>query len=148
MVANAEAGGARYNENVIRLFVIATVFWGIAAFAAGVFIALQLAYPILNLDLEWTTFGRLRPLHTSAAVFGFGGNALLATSFFVVQRTCRTNLFGGEGLATFVFFGYQLFRVVAGTGYLLGITQSREYAVPPAIINFGLLCSAIRAISS
>ncbi|MDH3475579.1 MAG: cytochrome-c oxidase, cbb3-type subunit I, partial [Rhodospirillales bacterium] len=128
----------RYDEGVIRLFVIATMFWGVAAFTAGVFIALQLAYPILNLDLEWTTFGRLRPLHTSAAVFGFGGNALLGTSFYVVQRTCRANLFGGENLAGFVFFGYQLFLVLAGTGYLFGITQSREYAEPEWYVDLWL----------
>src|SRR5262245_5565275 len=82
-----------YNEEVVRKFVIASTFWGLVAFAAGVFIALQLAFPVLNLDLEWTSFGRLRPLHTSAAIFAFGGNALLATSFFVVQRTCRVRLF-------------------------------------------------------
>ena len=84
-----------YNEDVIRLFVIATMFWGVVGFMAGVFIAFQLAYPALNLGLEWTTFGRLRPLHTSAVIFAFGGNALLGTSLWVVQRTCRATLFGG-----------------------------------------------------
>ena len=69
-----------YNEDVIRLFTIATMFWGVVGFAAGTFIAFQLAYPALNLGLEWTTFGRLRPLHTSAVIFAFGGNALLGTS--------------------------------------------------------------------
>ena len=76
-------------DDVVRAGVIATVFWGIAGFLVGVFIALQLAFPELNLDLPWTTFGRLRPLHTSAVIFAFGGNALIATSFYVVQRTCR-----------------------------------------------------------
>ena len=138
MTVSADTVATRYNEGAIRLFVIATIFWGIAAFAAGVFIALQLAYPLLNLDLEWTTFGRLRPLHTSAAVFGFGGNALLATSFYVVQRTGRTSLFGGEALAGFVFVGYQLFLVMAGVGYLLGITQSKEYAEPEWYVDLWL----------
>jgi len=138
MAERAQAAAGGYDDNVIRLFVIATVFWGIAAFTAGVFIALQLAYPILNLDLEWTTFGRLRPLHTSAAVFGFGGNALLGTSLYVVQRTCRASLFGGEEAATFIFFGYQLFLVLAGTGYLFGITQSREYAEPEWYVDLWL----------
>src|SRR6266545_1295870 len=104
-----------YNERVIRMFVIATIFWGVAAFLVVVYIALELAFPALNLDLPWTTFGRLRPLHTSAAIFAFGGNALLGTSLYVVQRTCRTGLFGGNGLAEFVFWGYQFFIVLAAT---------------------------------
>jgi cytochrome c oxidase cbb3-type subunit 1 len=127
-----------YNERVIRLFVIATVFWGVAAFLVGVLIALQLAFPALNLDLPWTTFGRLRPLHTSAAIFAFGGNALLGTSLYVVQRTCRASLFGGNGLAEFVFWGYQLFIVLAATGYLLGITEGREYAEPEWYVDLWL----------
>ncbi|MGE3648654.1 MAG: cbb3-type cytochrome c oxidase subunit I, partial [Reyranellaceae bacterium] len=81
------AGEEDQVENVIRAFVIATCFWAIAAFAAGVLIALQLAIPQLNLDLEWTTFGRLRPLHTSAAIFAFGGTALIGSSLYIVQRT-------------------------------------------------------------
>ncbi|MCB2055965.1 MAG: cbb3-type cytochrome c oxidase subunit I, partial [Geminicoccaceae bacterium] len=76
-----------YDEYVIRQFVVATMFWGVVGFVAGTFIAFQLAYPLLNFDLPWTTFGRLRPLHTSAVVFAFGGNALLGTSLYVVQRT-------------------------------------------------------------
>ena len=108
----------------------ATVFWGVVGFAAGTFIAFQLAYPALNLGLEWTTFGRLRPLHTSAVIFAFGGNALLGTSLYVVQRTCRAPLFGGPLAATFLFWGYQLFIVMAAVGYVLGVTQSREYAEP------------------
>lgn len=85
-----------YNEEIVRAFVMASLFWLVAALAAGVLIAFQLAYPVLNLGLEWTSFGRLRPLHTSAAIFAFGGNALLGTSFHVVQRTCRARLWGGE----------------------------------------------------
>jgi cytochrome c oxidase cbb3-type subunit I len=119
-----------YNEDVCRAFVIATLFWGIAAFAVGVFIAFQLTYPALNLGLEWTSFGRLRPLHTSAAIFAFGGNALLGTSFYVVQRTCRASLFGGRPTAWFVFWGYQFFIVIAALGYLEGVTEAREYAEP------------------
>ena len=127
-----------YVDDVVRAFVIATVFWGIAAFTAGTFIAFQLAFPVLNLDLEWTTFGRLRPLHTSAAIFAFGGNALLGTSFHVVQRTCRASLFGGPIPAWFIFWGYQLFIVLAATGYLLGITQSKEYAEPEWYVDLWL----------
>ena len=120
---------SRYDDDPIRWGVIATVFWGVAGLAAGVFIALQLAYPALNLGLEYTSFGRLRPLHTSAVIFAFGGNALIATSFYVVQRTCRARL-AFPSLARFVFWGYQLFIVLAATGYLLGITEAREYAEP------------------
>lgn len=127
-----------YIEDVVRAFMIATIFWGLAAFAAGVFIALQLAFPVLNLGLEWTTFGRLRPLHTSAAIFAFGGNALLGSSIYVVQRTCRARLFGGEATGWFLFFGYQLFIVLAALGYVFGVTQSKEYAEPEWYVDLWL----------
>jgi len=126
----ATAATVPYNEDIIRWFVIATMFWGVIGFLAGVYIAFELAFPILNLDLPWTTFGRLRPLHTSAVIFAFGGNALFATSLYVVQRTSRATLYGGPKVATFLFWGYQLFIVLAASGYLFGITQSREYAEP------------------
>jgi len=128
---------SRYDDDPVRWGVIATVFWGMAGFAAGLFIALQLAFPVLNLGFEYTTFGRLRPLHTSAVIFAFGGNALIATSFYVVQRTCRARL-AFPGLARFVFWGYQLFIVLAATGYLLGITQSKEYAEPEWYVDLWL----------
>lgn len=121
--------GTGYNDGVIKAGVIATLFWGIAGFAAGVYIAAELAFPVLNFDLSFLNFGRLRPLHTSAVIFAFGGNALIATSFYVVQRTCRTRL-AGDIAPWFVFWGYQLFIVVAATGYLMGITQGKEYAEP------------------
>jgi len=124
------AAATPYNDDVVRLFMIAAVFWGVAGFLAGVYIALELAYPAFNLGLEWTNFGRLRPLHTSAVIFAFGGNVLLGTSFYVVQRTCRATLWGGPALASLVFWGYQLFIVLAASGYLMGITQGREYAEP------------------
>jgi cytochrome c oxidase cbb3-type subunit I len=130
VVTAASTASERYNEDIVRAFVIATVFWGLAAFTVGVFIAFQLTYPVLNLGLDWTTFGRLRPLHTSAAIFAFGGNALLGTSFHVVQRTCRAPLWGGRATAWFIFWGYQLFIVMAALGYLEGVTKSREYAEP------------------
>ena len=82
-------------------------------------------------------FGRLRPLHTSAVIFAFGGNALIATSFYVVQRTSAARLWGGN-LAWFVFWGYQLFIVLAATGYLLGGTQSKEYAEPEWYVDLWL----------
>jgi len=127
-----------YDEGVIRLFVVATMFWGVVGFLAGTYIAFQLAFPVLNLDLEWTSFGRLRPVHTSAVVFAFGGNALLGTSLYVVQRTCRVGLFGGPLLARFLFWGYQLFIVLAALGYVMGVTQSREYAEPEWYVDLWL----------
>jgi len=127
----------RYDDDVIRWGVIATVFWGMAGFLAGLYIALQLAFPVLNLGIEYTSFGRLRPLHTSAVIFAFGGNALIATSFYVVQRTCRARL-AFPGLAKFVFWGYQLFIVLAATGYLLGITEAKEYAEPEWYVDLWL----------
>ena len=125
-----------YMDDVIRFGVIATVFWGITGFLVGVLIAAQLAWPELNLQ-PYFNFGRLRPIHTSAVIFAFGGNALIATSFYVVQRTCRARLFGGN-LSWFVFWGYQLFIVMAATGYLLGITQSKEYAEPEWYVDLWL----------
>jgi len=125
------AGGAssEYMDDVIRAGVIATAGWGIVGFLVGVVIALQLAFPVLNLDLPWTTFGRLRPLHTSGVIFAFGGNALICTSFYIVQRTCATRLWGGD-LAWFVFWGWQTVIVLAASGYVLGGTQGKEYAEP------------------
>ncbi len=117
-----------YNDDVVKLFTIATVFWGIVGFTVGVFIALQMAFPALNFG-EYFTFGRLRPLHTSAVIFAFGGNALFATSYFSVQRTCRTRLWG-DGWSKFTFWGYQIFIVLAAVGYVTGVTQAKEYAEP------------------
>lgn len=126
-----------YDDDPVRWGVVATLFWGIAGMAAGLFIALQLAFPALNLNFEYTTFGRLRPLHTSAVIFAFGGNALIATSFYVVQRTCRARL-AFPTLARFVFWGYQLFIVLAATGYLMGVTEAREYAEPEWYVDLWL----------
>ncbi len=125
-----------YMDGPVRFGVIATVFWGIAGFLVGVIVAAQLAFPDLNIE-PYLNFGRLRPLHTSAVVFAFGGNALIATSLYVVQRTSRARLFGGN-LSWFVFWGYQLFIVMAATGYLLGITESREYAEPEWYVDIWL----------
>lgn len=126
-----------YDDAPVRWGVIATTFWGVVGLLAGLFIALQLAYPVLNLGTEYTTFGRLRPLHTSAVIFAFGGNALLATSFYVVQRTCRAGL-AFPALARFVFWGYQLFIVLAATGYVLGVTEAKEYAEPEWYVDIWL----------
>ena len=122
-------GKPNYNMGPVKFATVAAMIWGIAGFTVGLYIASELAFPILNLDLPWTTFGRLRPLHTSAVIFAFGGNVLIGTSFYVVQRTCRARL-AGDLAPWFVVLGYNFFILIAGTGYLLGITQSKEYAEP------------------
>src|SRR6185295_333821 len=121
----------KYADAVVKAGVGASMFWGIAGMLVGVIIALQLSFPqwFYFADQAWTNFGRLRPLHTSAVIFAFGGNVLIATSFYVVQRTCHARLFGGS-LSWLVFWGYNIFIVLAGTGYLLGISEGREYAEP------------------
>ncbi|MEW6392693.1 MAG: cytochrome-c oxidase, cbb3-type subunit I [Pseudomonadota bacterium] len=121
----------QYSDNVVKAGVIATMFWAAAGLLVGVLIAAQLSWPRIFYfpELGFLNFGRLRPLHTSAVIFAFGGNALIATSFWVVQRTCKARLAGGIA-PWFVFWGYQLFIVMAATGYLMGATQSKEYAEP------------------
>ena len=121
----------RYADGVIKAGVIATMYWAVVGMSVGVLLASQLSWPSLFYfpHAGWLNFGRLRPLHTSGVIFAFGGNALICTSFWVVQRTCKARLFGGV-LPWFVFWGYQLFIVSAASGYVTGITQSREYAEP------------------
>jgi cytochrome c oxidase cbb3-type subunit I len=129
-IAPAEINGRpNYNLGPVKFASLAALFWGIAGFSVGLYIALELAYPWLNLDFAYINFGRLRPLHTSAVIFAFGGNVLIATSFYVVQRTSRVRL-AGDLAPWFVVLGYNFFIVIAGTGYLLGITRSHEYAEP------------------
>jgi cytochrome c oxidase cbb3-type subunit 1 len=136
-VAATPDGGVDYNDGIIKVAAIASVFWGVVGFLVGLVLALQLAFPVLNFDLPWTNFGRLRPLHTSAVIFAFGGSVLLTTSFHVVQRTCQARLAGGWA-PWFVFWGYQLFIVMAATGYLLGVTQGKEYAEPEWYVDLWL----------
>lgn len=130
MSSNEITLSQKYNYDIVKLFTIAAVFWGIIGFLVGVILAFQLAFPALNLNLEWTSFGRLRPLHTSSVIFAFGGNVLFATSFFVVQRTSAAKLWGRDGFLKFIFWGYQAFIVLAAFGYVNGITQAKEYAEP------------------
>ncbi|MEA3243078.1 MAG: cytochrome-c oxidase, cbb3-type subunit I [Pseudomonadota bacterium] len=116
-----------YNYKVVRQFTVMTVVWGIVGMLVGVFIAAELVWPQLSMDLPWLHFGRLRPLHTNAVIFAFGGSALFATSYYVVQRTCQTRLFS-DGLAAFTFWGWTLVIVLAAITLPLGITSSKEYA--------------------
>ena len=122
-------GKPNYNYGPIKFSSIAALFWGLAGFTVGLYAALALAFPLLNFDLPFLNFGRIRPLHTSAVIFAFGGNVLLATSFYVVQRTSHARL-AGDIAPWFVVLGYNFFILIAGTGYLLGVTQGKEYAEP------------------
>ncbi|MGK2926025.1 MAG: cbb3-type cytochrome c oxidase subunit I, partial [Lysobacterales bacterium] len=116
-----------YNDKVVRQFLVMTVIWGIVGMLVGVIIATQLWLPALNFDIPWLTYSRLRPLHTNAVIFAFGGSALIGTSFYVVQRTSHVRLYAG-GLASFVFWGWQLVIVAAAISLPMGWTQSKEYA--------------------
>ena len=127
------AGAARgatqgvYADTVVRLFALAAVLWGIVGMLVGVIIAAQLTWPELNLGIPWLSYGRLRPLHTNAVIFAFGGCALFATSYHVVQRTCQARLFAPK-LALFTFIGWQLVILAAAISLPLGYTQGKEYA--------------------
>jgi cytochrome c oxidase cbb3-type subunit 1 len=116
-----------YNYTVVRQFAIMTIVWGVVGMLVGVYIAAELAWPWLNFDIPYITFSRLRPLHTNAVIFAFGGSALFATSYYVVQRTCHTRLFC-DTLAAFTFWGWQLVIVGAAITLPLGYTSSKEYA--------------------
>ncbi|HED18626.1 MAG TPA: cytochrome-c oxidase, cbb3-type subunit I [Gammaproteobacteria bacterium] len=116
-----------YNYKVVRQFTVMTVVWGIVGMLVGVFIAAELVWPQLGMGLPWLSFGRLRPLHTNAVIFAFGGSALFATSYYVVQRTCQARLFSDK-LAAFTFWGWTLVIISAVITLPLGITTSKEYA--------------------
>lgn len=116
-----------YNDKVVLQFAVMTVVWGIVGMLVGVIIAAQLYWPALNFDLPWFSYGRLRPLHTNAVIFAFGGCALFATSLHIVQRTCHVRLLSDK-LAAFVFWGWQLVIVAAAITLPMGLTQGKEYA--------------------
>ncbi len=116
-----------YNDKVVRQFAIMTVVWGIVGMLVGIIIAAELIWPQLSMDLPWLSYGRLRPLHTNAVIFAFGGSALFGTAYYVVQRTCHVRL-AFDKLAAFTFWGWQLVIVLAAITLPLGITQSKEYA--------------------
>jgi cytochrome c oxidase cbb3-type subunit 1 len=119
--------GETYNYKVVRQFAVMTVVWGVVGMLVGVIIAAQLAWPALNFDIPWLTYSRLRPLHTNAVIFAFGGSALFATSYYCVQRTCHVRLIS-DRLAAFTFWGWQVVIVLAAVTLPLGITTSKEYA--------------------
>lgn len=118
---------ATYNDRVVRQFAVMTVVWGIVGMLVGVWIAAQLIWPNMSMNISWLSYGRLRPLHTNAVIFAFGGSALFATSYYAVQRTCHTRLFADK-LAAFTFWGWQTVIVGAAITLPMGLTMGREYA--------------------
>ena len=127
LAAKAAPGQGVYADTVVRLFALAAVLWGVVGMLVGVIIAAQLAWPELNLGISFLSYGRLRPLHTNAVIFAFGGCTLFATSYHVVQRTCQTRLFA-PGLAMFTFVGWQLVILLAAITLPMGFTSGKEYA--------------------
>ena len=126
-VAGTQAGSAVYTDTAVRLFALAAIVWGVVGMLVGVIIAAQLAWPELNLGIPWLSYGRLRPLHTNAVIFAFGGCTLFATSYHVVQRTGQTPLFMPK-LALFTFIGWQIVILAAAISLPMGFTQGKEYA--------------------
>src|SRR3954469_9115468 len=116
-----------YNYKVVRQLSVAAVVWGVVGMLVGVLIAAELIWPDLNMGMPWFSYGRLRPLHTNAVIFAFGGCALMATSFYVVQRTCHVRLFS-DTMASFVFWGWQAVIVLAVISLPMGWTSAKEYA--------------------
>ncbi len=125
--ATLQPNNTAYNYKVVRQFAIMAVVWGVVGMAVGLLIASQMVFPELNLGLPWTSFGRLRPLHTNAVIFAFGGCVLFATSYYIVQRTCQATL-AMPNLAAFTFWGWQLVIVAAAITLPMGMTSSKEYA--------------------
>jgi cytochrome c oxidase cbb3-type subunit 1 len=126
-MAQSMAAGQQYNYDIVRKFTIMALVWGVLGMAVGVYIASELAFPVLNLDIPEISFGRFRPVHTTLVIFGFGGSALFATSYYIVQRTCQVRLALGP-LAEITFWGWNLSVALGCICYMMGITQAREYA--------------------
>ena len=118
-----------YYDDPTKVGIVLALFWAVVAMGMGVWVAAQLAWPDLRFDAAWSSFGRIRPVHTSGVIFGFGGNALIATSYHIMQRTCRARM-PDQVTPWFVLLGFNLFCIVAASGYLMGVTQSKEYAEP------------------
>ena len=119
--ADSQSGSATYNDTIVRQFALAAVIWGVVSMLVGVFIAAQMAWPVLNFDVPWLSFGRLRPLHTNAAIFAFGCCALFATSYWVVQRTCQVRIISDK-LAALHFWLWQAVILAAAIPFPPGST--------------------------
>jgi cytochrome c oxidase cbb3-type subunit I/II len=126
LVAGAELESFRYDDAIVRKFLIATFTWGLVGMLVGLFIALELAVPSLN-AAPWLSFGRLRPLHTNAVIFAFAGNAFFTGCYYSLQRLCKARMFS-DGLSKFHFWGWQAIIVAAAITLPLGFTQAKEYA--------------------
>ncbi len=116
-----------YDNKIVRLFVLATLVWGIVGVIVGLLIALQLAFPVFNLGLEYTTFGRMRPLHTNAIIFAFVGNAIFAGVYYSLQKLLKARMFS-DVLSAINFWGWQLIIVLAALSFVFGISTAKEYA--------------------
>ena len=127
MASSSVATTPVYSDTVVRGFALVAVLYGIVGMLVGVIIAAELAWPEISMGIPWLSYGRLRPLHTNAVIFAFGGSVLFATSYHVVQRTCQTRLFM-PGLAMFTFIGWNLVVLAAVITLPLGYTQGKEYA--------------------
>jgi cytochrome c oxidase cbb3-type subunit 1 len=127
-----------YYDEPAKIGILLAMAWAAVGLFVGAWVAWQLAYPSLNFEAAWTSFGRLRPVHTTSVIFGFGGNALIATSFYVMQRTSRARI-PDQISPLFVVFGYNLFCLLAISGYMMGVTQSKEYAEPEWYADFWLV---------
>ena len=127
MSGSLSAATEQYDYDIIKKFSVMAIIWAVIGMSVGVYIASELAWPFLNFDIPYITFSRFRPVHTTSVIFGFGGSALFATSYYVVQRTCQARLWGG-GLSTFTFWGWQAVIVLADISYMMGYSQGREYA--------------------
>jgi len=141
------AGSVNYEDGVVRAFALASVLWGVVGMLVGVIIAAQLTWPELNFGISWLSYGRLRPLHTNAVIFAFGGCALMATSFHVVQRTGYAKLFA-PALAWFTFWGWQAVIVAAavtlpGLHLRQGICRAGVAGRHPDHPGVGVLCDRI-----
>lgn len=126
-MAHSMTAKAEYNYDIIKKFAAMAMVWGVLGMTAGFWAASELAFPFMNFDIQYITFGRLRPVHTTLVIFGFGGSALFATSYYIVQRTCQARLHG-DGLANFTFWGWQIAVALGVISYMAGYTQAREYA--------------------
>ena len=127
MAVTTYASAEQYNFDIVKKFSVMALVWAVVGMFVGVYIASELAWPLLNFDSPYISFGRFRPVHTTTVIFGFGGSALFATSYYVVQRTCQTRLIS-DGMASFTFWGWQAVILLADVSYMLGYTQAREYA--------------------
>ena len=127
-----------YYDDPTKAGIVLAMGWAVLGLVVGDWVAWQMVFPDLTFDAAWSSYGRIRPVHTTSVIFGFGGNALIATSLYVVQRTSRARL-PDQLSPWFVIFGYNLFCALAVTGYMTGITQSKEYAEPEWYADFWLV---------